>query len=142
MQTDVPKQKVRFYLPSALIASATILSTPCNVFASYASVTVVGGTGAYSNDWSNGATTATITITSTGTYSVTVTDAYGCSVTATTTYTYCPNLSVTLATTGCCINTTVLNGTPNFSYNWNGLPSRKGWLSFAEYLEKQIAQPP
>jgi hypothetical protein len=105
--------------PSVIVTSTSVYSVPCNQLAT-ATVTASGGVGLYSYDWGNGSTTATTTLTTTGTYPVTVTDANGCSVTATTIYTYVPNLSVSLVSTGCCINTTVVYGTPNFSYNWNG----------------------
>ncbi|MFK8043954.1 MAG: T9SS type A sorting domain-containing protein [Crocinitomicaceae bacterium] len=67
--------------PLALAVGSTIVtdvscSGSCN---GEIELSMLGGTMPYSYDWSNGATTATISSLCAGTYSVTVTDANGCS---------------------------------------------------------------
>jgi len=66
--------------PAVLLATATVDSNvSCNGY-SDGGITVsgAGGTTAYSYNWSNSATTASITGLTAGTYSVTITDANGC----------------------------------------------------------------
>jgi len=63
-----------------------------------ATVSVVGGTGAYTYAWSNGQNTSTATALCAASYSVTVTDANNCTATVTVTITEPPLLTVT--TTG------------------------------------------
>ncbi|MCB9185748.1 MAG: hypothetical protein H6601_03295 [Flavobacteriales bacterium] len=61
------------------VATCTPTNGDCNNGnVSSASVSVSGGTAPYTYEWSNGATTASITNLADGTYSVTVTDANGC----------------------------------------------------------------
>jgi gliding motility-associated-like protein len=75
------------------VATCTPVNGDCNNgnIAS-ASVSVSGGAGPYSYEWSNGATTASIDDIEAGTYSVTVTDANGCTA----------DCSVTVSSTPCC----------------------------------------
>ncbi len=64
-----------------LTTSSTPVSQP-GASDGTATVTASGGTGAYTYEWSNGMTTATINGLAEGTYSVTVTDANGCTAEA------------------------------------------------------------
>ncbi len=65
--------------PTALTASTTLDSnTTCGAFDGGATASATGGTGSYTYNWSNSATTASITGVAAGTYSVTITDAFGC----------------------------------------------------------------
>ncbi len=66
--------------PAALVAASVLDSnTSCNGFSDGgATASAMGGTGAYSYSWSNGATNASITGVVAGTYSVTIMDANGC----------------------------------------------------------------
>ena len=61
----------------------SVASNPasCNLANGSASVTASGGSGGYSYQWSNGATSSVATGLTAGTYSVTVTDSNGCSTT-------------------------------------------------------------
>lgn len=79
-----------------------------------------------SYQWSNGATTPTITVTTAGTYSVTVTNDVGCSDNAAKTITTAPEptLDVTSGNGGtqiCAGSSLTLSATDGFSnYNWSG----------------------
>ena len=66
--------------PTALLATSTVDSNAsCNGFNDGgATASASGGTSPYTYNWSNSATTASITGVGAGTYSVTVTDANGC----------------------------------------------------------------
>ncbi|NDG35561.1 MAG: adhesin, partial [Betaproteobacteria bacterium] len=64
--------------PAALVLTTASTPASCNPDGS-ASVSVSGGTGAYTYLWSNGAATASLTNLAAGSYSLTVTDANGCS---------------------------------------------------------------
>ena len=75
--------------PVALMAAATANNNvSCNGLSDgEATVSVTGGTTAYTYTWSNAATTATISGLAAGTYTVTVTDANGCTSTSSVTIT-------------------------------------------------------
>jgi hypothetical protein len=92
-----------------------------------ASVTVSGGTGSYTYNWTpSGGTAATAGALSAGTYTCTITDANFCSLTKTITITEPSALSASTtqvneacngASTGS-ISTTVSGGTGAYTYNW------------------------
>ncbi|MFN8285554.1 MAG: T9SS type A sorting domain-containing protein [Chitinophagales bacterium] len=91
-----------------------------------ASVTPVGGSPAFTYNWSNGGTTASLSNLAAGTYTVTVTDAATCTATATKTITQptaitpaftSTNVSCNGGTNGT-INTTVTGGSGPYTYNW------------------------
>ena len=73
--------------PTGLVASGTVDSNvSCNGSTNGgATASATGGTAPYSYNWSNGATTASITGVPAGTYTVTVTDSNGCTDTASVT---------------------------------------------------------
>jgi hypothetical protein len=68
-----------------LTCSTQSTPTTCGNTNGTAVVTVVGGSGAYTYSWSDGATTAQITNLAAGTYTVTITDSSGCTTTCSTT---------------------------------------------------------
>ncbi|MGD1848490.1 MAG: HYR domain-containing protein, partial [Salibacteraceae bacterium] len=87
-----------------------------------------GGTGAYTFNWSNSATTASITGVAAGTYSVTITDANGCTDSASVTITQPANLVTSIGsfTNETCIGdndgaatASVTGGTAPFTYLWS-----------------------
>ena len=88
---------------------------------------VSGGTPAYTYEWSNGATTASIDNLEAGQYTVTVTDLNECSAIASVTIEAFPSLSLTpIATAPNCFGestgaaaVSVAGGTPPFVYEWN-----------------------
>ncbi len=90
-------------------------------------LTVLGGTGPYFYQWSNGNSTEDNLNIESGSYSVTVTDVFGCSNTHTSIVEAAPSLSLQLvsenvtcngAATGS-ISLTVGQGFPPFTYQWS-----------------------
>lgn len=93
-----------------------------------ASVTVGGGTPAYTYAWTNGATTSTVTNLGPGTYGVTVTDANGCTVTGQRTVNEPATLTISLnlqqniscnAGSNGILDIAVTGGTTAYSYGWS-----------------------
>jgi hypothetical protein len=90
-------------------------------------ISVTGGTGAYTYNWSNQATTQDLTAVGAGSYTGTVTDANGCSVTATAAVTQpAAALSATSTSTDQVqggtqgsINVTTTGGTTPYTFNWS-----------------------
>ena len=78
--------------PDLLAVTITGPCCPCQGQPVQLTATPINGTGPYTYQWSNGATTASINFpaTTTATYSVTVTDANGCKATTSFTITVCP----------------------------------------------------
>jgi hypothetical protein len=76
-------------IPCALVVDASKTDVTCNGVADGAISVLItsGGVPSYTYDWSNMATTQTITNLAPGTYSVTVTNANGCTATTSTTIT-------------------------------------------------------
>lgn len=74
-------RSVTITTPTAMSLSTNVTNEGCNQSNGTASVTVSGGTPTYSYNWSNGATTASISGLDAGTYLVTVTDSKGCTAT-------------------------------------------------------------
>jgi hypothetical protein len=88
---------------------------------------ILGGTGAYSYQWSNGFTTQNVTLLPTGNFSVTITDANNCSANASYVIGYdAPiSLSMTVSGTKCygstdgAIDLNVSGGHPDLNYLWS-----------------------
>jgi len=86
--------------PAALDVSATSTNAGCgNADNGSASVTVSGGTSAYTYHWSNGSTAFNITGVVAGSYEVTVTDANRCSATAATVISSASSIDLTATST-------------------------------------------
>lgn len=90
--------------------------------------TLLGGTGAYTYNWSNGATTEDVNGLAAGNYTVTVTDDNGCTVSASVTVTSAPPLFLTLASfedVSCfngndgSIDISVNGGTAPYTFAWS-----------------------
>lgn len=86
-------------------------------------ISVTGGTPAYTYQWSNGTTGATVSSLSAGTYTVTVNDASGCSATDTITLMSSGGFQVSATTTPGCgsgeARVTPSGGSPPFTYQWS-----------------------
>lgn len=92
-----------------------------------ANVTANGGTGNLNYQWSNGATTASVSGLTTGSYSVTISDQNNCNVTAAVSLTQPAviQLSETLTNSSCAqpaggsVSITANGGTAPYIYNWS-----------------------
>ncbi|MBI3509209.1 MAG: gliding motility-associated C-terminal domain-containing protein [Bacteroidetes bacterium] len=113
--------------PAALSSTSSNTSPACNGQATgTASVTVSGGTPAYTYSWSpSGGSGAGAINLPAGNYSVTVVDANGCVITQTLAITEPPalTLSMTAVPAGCngqgSATATVGGGTPGYTYSWS-----------------------
>ncbi|OFX16949.1 MAG: hypothetical protein A2033_01310, partial [Bacteroidetes bacterium GWA2_31_9] len=114
--------------PSALTAGVVSSNVSCNsINDGSVSLTVSGGTIAYSFLWSNSATTEDISGLSANSYSVTITDANGCQTNASANITEPLSLSTnfTVTNVNCngnasgAVNVTVTGGTTAYSYLWD-----------------------
>lgn len=114
--------------PAALTVSATATPVICNGGSTgNISLTVSGGTGAYTFNWGGGITTQNRTNIAAGTYNVTVTDAASCTATTSATITQPAALSLSTtktdvlcksAATGA-VTLTVTGGNGGNSFNWS-----------------------
>jgi SprB-like repeat protein/type IX secretion system substrate protein len=90
-------------------------------------VTITGGSGDYTYEWSNGETSEDITDISAGTYTVTVTDANGCTTTCSNTVTEAPGLQVSCVKTNIScknandgsIDVTISGGVEPLVFEWS-----------------------
>ncbi len=116
--------------PASLFAIVAIDSNiSCNGFNDGgASVTATGGTSPYTYDWSNAATTSSITGLAAGTYLITVTDANGCFITDSVSLNQptAISLNITLDSNVSCFGfanggatATTSGGTLPYTYNWS-----------------------
>ena len=116
--------------PAATVATGTQDNVLCNGAADGSiDLSVSGGSGLYTYEWSNGATTQDIVGLLAGTYSVTVTDTGGCTVTGTTSFTITQPDAVVAsgtqvdvlckgASTGS-IDLSVTGGSDSYTYLWS-----------------------
>ncbi len=120
-------QSVTVNQPSAISATTSITGATCGQSNGSASVTVSGGTGSYTYNWSNGGTAASIINVAAATYTVTITDANNCTAAKTATITGSGSFSVQQmvnnvlcngAQTGM-VGVVISNGTAPYSYSWN-----------------------
>ncbi|TXB63594.1 SdrD B-like domain-containing protein [Phaeodactylibacter luteus] len=114
------------FTPLNVLVDANDISCPDEEDGSVSAI-VTSGTPPYNFQWSNGATTQTVTNLAPGTYTVTVTDGGGCTDTATGTVDSPPPIIANIDSNGpTCVgegdgSATVFatGGTPPFSYLWN-----------------------
>jgi len=121
-------QTVSITQPSQLAVAVGNSSATCGQNNGIASLTVSGGTGAYSYSWSNGATTKNIGGLFSGIYSVTVTDQYGCTQAAIANVNNSGGgvASVNLSTNVLCFggnngsaSATMTGGVSPYTYSWS-----------------------
>jgi PKD repeat protein len=114
--------------PAITLASPTVTNISCNGLTNGSAVaSPSGGTPAFTYNWSNGQTTASINNLAAGTYNLTVTDTKNCSVTAAATVTQPAIITATPSSTSVSCNggnngTATMNvsgGTPGFNYQWS-----------------------
>ncbi len=115
--------------PSLLTTNIAGVSPKCNNGCNgTASIGALGGTPPYTYNWSNSATTTSLTGLCAGPYNVTVTDSKGCTKISNIVLVNPPAISVTTSVTptnclGSCDGTAtaaVTNGTAPYSYSWSG----------------------
>ncbi|MBS1611675.1 MAG: hypothetical protein JST49_02540, partial [Bacteroidetes bacterium] len=114
--------------PTPLSATASASGATCNGASNGAiALMVSGGTGAYSFNWNDAATTQNRSNLAAGTYNVTVTDAIGCTATTTATVNQPATLAVasTVTHNSCyggsigAINLTVTGGSAPYTHLWS-----------------------
>jgi gliding motility-associated-like protein len=114
--------------PDALQASTAVTNLSCNGAADGAiNLSVLGGTGPYTYNWSSGATTEDLSGLAAGTYQVLISDANGCTLSRVVSVQEPAVLSLTYSSddVSCFagadggINLTVSGGTFPFSYSWS-----------------------
>ncbi|MEM1319116.1 MAG: T9SS type A sorting domain-containing protein [Bacteroidota bacterium] len=114
--------------PELALTLATKLDNPChNAAEGAASITAIGGTGAYNYDWSNGGTTPEVKDLAAGNYSVVVSDEVGCTVSMSINISE-PAPLVSSSTTSDetadgaddgTASISISGGTPPYAYLWN-----------------------
>jgi len=113
--------------PTALNLNASAVPATCGGSNGAVTLTVSGGTPAYTFLWTNGATTQNLSGLVAGTYCVTVTDGHGCTGTACATVqsTGGPSLNASVTNVSCfggsngAVDLTVTGGTPGYTYIWS-----------------------
>jgi len=113
--------------PEAIAISGTVTQASCSGQANGAiNVSVTGGNGVYTYQWSNGATTEDLSSLAAGSYTLTVKDSSGCSAVKSFTISNQTVISLTvLPVLPTCnqsngaINITVSGGTAPYTYSWS-----------------------
>lgn len=122
--------------PAAITGTPTVTPVPCFGQATGAiTLAVAGGTGPYTYQWNDGASTQNRTNIPAGTYSVTITDSKSCTGTVTNIVVTQPSAALTASlskTDPSCgasngsVTATVSGGTGPYTYDWNGTPTGDG----------------
>ncbi len=119
--------------PPALSDNITPTEVSCNLGTDGGAFAgVLGGTPAYTYNWSNGQTTNTLSNVSIGKYYLDITDANGCSLEDSVTLTQPAAVSISFTQQNATCNGScngsatahVIGGTPNYTYSWNTLPAQ------------------
>lgn len=120
--------------PGGISASATTSMVTCNGGATGTiAITVTAGTAPYNYNWSNGASTSTISNLIAGIYVVTITDANNCSFVSSNNISQPAALLISVsATNGTCgqsngsLQSLVTGGTAGYNYSWSNGASTSG----------------
>ncbi|MES2619899.1 MAG: choice-of-anchor L domain-containing protein, partial [Bacteroidota bacterium] len=122
-------RSISVYQPNAVSIVAAGSNLSCSGINNGAiTLTVTGGTGAYTYNWGGGVTTQNRTSLAAGTYNVTVNDANACSASASATLTQPSPIALSFNTTdvscfggnnGSIITANTTGGTQPYSYIWN-----------------------
>lgn len=119
-------QSVVVTQPTSLTLTSTLTPATCGNANGSGTVTVAGGTPAYSYNWSNGGISSVLTGASAGTYTLNVTDFNGCILTRTVSVTNIPGPTAITGTTtlaGC--------GLANGTYNVTGVTGGTSAYTFS-----------
>ena len=118
--------------PTAINPTPSSTVASCGLSNGSVSVNTTGGSGSYTYNWSNAASSQTVSGVAAGPYQVTVTDGNGCTATAGVTVNNSGGATVTLGVnnsikcsgdnTGS-VTASATGGTPNYSYSWSNGPS-------------------
>jgi len=111
----------------ALSNTISFANEDCGQLNGSASIVVIGGTGSYSYNWSNGGTLNNEFNLGSGSYTVTVTDANGCTISDAVSISTVGSLTVLASQTSVLCNgdnngtidLNVSGGTGNYSYSWS-----------------------
>ncbi len=119
-------QSVTVTQPTSLTLTSTLTPATCGNANGSGTVTVAGGTPAYTYSWSSGSISSVLSAASAGTYTLNVTDFNGCVLTRTLTITNIPGPTAITGTTtlaGC--------GLSNGTYNVTGVTGGTAAYSFS-----------
>ncbi len=126
--------------PTALTASTSVTDVSCGGGTDgLIDLTVSGGTGAYSFNWSNGSTDEDADSLTVGMYSVTVTDSAGCTFTTTVNVAEpsSPSISLDVTNIDCFgayngqISSNVAGGTPPYTYLWSNTDTASNLINLS-----------
>ncbi|MGB3545762.1 MAG: SdrD B-like domain-containing protein, partial [Saprospiraceae bacterium] len=116
-------QSAQVTVNPAPTADVTTTDVTCGTGTASATVTASGGTAPYIYEWSNGASTETISNVSAGTYTVTVTDANGCTASGSGTVTITIGPDATISSSSTCSGSDITFIAPSnpdgTSYTWD-----------------------
>ncbi len=143
-------QNVTLTQPSALVAGFSTTNSSCGGTTGSAEISVSGGTGSYSYNWSNTTTSSIATGLSAGNYNVMVSDQNGCNKTFTVAISDigAPSIIIdSIASASCGSNgsiyVTALGGSGNYTYHWSsntatedliGVSPETYWLTVTDGL--------
>lgn len=116
---------IGFTVGPVLSDTINYVNAACSNNTGTASVTVGGGISPYTYNWSNGATTSSVSGLSAGTYTITINDAEGCSITNTVTIIHALTLTLSITNITCfgynngtATVTVISGGVSPYTFSW------------------------